>query len=521
MLRNPFPAILLTTILVGVSGCGSNSTALLNPSPLAGRCGVTLNVSSPSITAAGGSGIVRVQTDRECAWSMPQQPSWVRINQPLTMQGPAEIPFVVEENRSTAPRSWEVVVADQRAVVSQAAAACTWKISPTVITLEAAGGESAAVLTTEDFCSWELPSTPAWLTFTPNRGQGTAEISVRVSPNAGAARTEKVRVAEVEIDITQREAPAAPTPPPPSEPSPAPEPPPPADPVPPPSTPPQPTPTPPPAPTQPPPTPTPPPEPAVCTFKVNPVRFTDVTAAGTTVQVNVVTSDSCSWSADSSIAWLNVPTATRTGSGNVSVTVAPNTAAARSGSVSIAGQAVTVEQRAAVCSYSLSTTSFSTAAAAASTSVELTTAAGCAWTVTGAPSWVTVSPLSGTGPATIKIAAAANPGAARSAVLNIAGLEFRVEQAAAPCAYTVTPEKFDLSDKRQTVKITVTTQSHCQWNVGGGAGWVRLTTQTTTGTGEIEVRVDENMGSNSRTTTVLITGENFSRQVTINQEEED
>src|SRR5688572_32279704 len=108
MLRNPVPAILLTSILVGVSGCGSNSTTLLTPSPLAGRCGVTLNVSSPSIGAAGGSGIVRVQTDRECAWTIPQQPSWVRINQSLAMQGPAEIPFVVEENRSTTARSWEV-----------------------------------------------------------------------------------------------------------------------------------------------------------------------------------------------------------------------------------------------------------------------------------------------------------------------------------------------------------------------------------------------------------------------------
>jgi hypothetical protein len=254
---------------------------------------------------------------------------------------------------------------------------------------------------------------------------------------------------------------------------------------------------------------------------VNPLKFADVAAAGTTVQVDVVTSDSCTWSADSSIAWLTVPTGTRSGSGSVTVSVAPNTAAARSGSVSVAGQAVTVEQRALVCSYSLSTASFSTGAAAASTSIELSTAAGCAWTVTGTPSWLTVSPLSGTGAATIKIAAGANPGTARSAVLNIAGREFRVEQAAAPCAYTVAPERFDLSDRRRTVKITVTTQSHCQWSVAGGAAWAQLTPQTTTGTGEIEIRVDENSGSDSRTTTVVITGENFSKQVTIAQDDED
>jgi Viral BACON domain len=85
----------------------------------------------------------------------------------------------------------------------------------------------------------------------------------------------------------------------------------------------------------------------------------------------------------------------------------------------------------------------------------------------------------------------------------------------------VTPEKFDLSDRRRTVKITVTTQSHCQWSVAGGAGWAQLTPQTTTGTGEIEIRVDENSGSDSRTTTVVITGQNFSKQVTIVQDDED
>ena len=206
----------------------------------------------------------------------------------------------------------------------------------------------------------------------------------------------------------------------------------------------------------------------------------------------------------------------------MSVSVAANTAAARSGSVSVAGQLVTIEQRALVCSYSLSTASFQTSpATAASTSVELAPAAGCAWTVSGAPNWVTVSPLSGTGTATIKIAATANPGTARSAVLNIAGREFRLEQAAAPCAYAVTPDRLDLSERKQNVKITVTTQSYCQWSAAGGAAWARLSTETTTGTGDIKVEVEENRRPDSRSTTVVITGANFSKQVTITQDEED
>ena len=125
--------------------------------PVAGRCGVSLDVGSSTISAAGGTGTGRIQTNRECSWSVPQLPPWVKLSQPVTPQGSAEIAFSVEENRSTSLRSWEVVVNDQRALISQEAAICTWSLSPANIAMGATGGEAQAVLKTEDFCSWELP----------------------------------------------------------------------------------------------------------------------------------------------------------------------------------------------------------------------------------------------------------------------------------------------------------------------------------------------------------------------------
>ena len=83
---------------------------------------------------------------------------------------------------------------------------------------------------------------------------------------------------------------------------------------------------------------------------------------------------------------------------------------------------------------------------------------GCAWTVTGAPSWVTVSPASGSGSATLKIAAAANSGPARVAELIVGGREFRVEQAQLPaCTYAVTPDQLTVSRKKQHEEIEVKT----------------------------------------------------------------
>src|SRR5688572_26953657 len=159
---------ILVIFLCAVSiGCGSSSSTVLSPSPLAGRCGVTLDVSSATIGAAGGTGTVRIQTNRECSWSIAQLPPWVKVSQPVTPQGSAEIAFSVDENRSTSLRSWEVVVNDQRALVSQDAATCTWSLSPAKLSMGATGGEAQAVLTTEDYCSWELPSPAAWIAVTP------------------------------------------------------------------------------------------------------------------------------------------------------------------------------------------------------------------------------------------------------------------------------------------------------------------------------------------------------------------
>ena len=126
-------------------------------------------------------------------------------------------------------RSWEVVVGDQRAVISQEAAACTWSLSPAKLSMDASGGDAQAVLTTQEFCSWELPSPVSWVALDPERGQGTAEITVRVSRNTGGARTGTVRVSSAAIEVAQREAapapapvPPAPTPPVPPEPEPTP-----------------------------------------------------------------------------------------------------------------------------------------------------------------------------------------------------------------------------------------------------------------------------------------------------------
>jgi all-beta uncharacterized protein len=502
-------SLVFLIFLWGVSlGCGSSSTTVLSPSPLAGRCGVALDVGSAgsTISAAGGTGTVRIQTNRECSWSMPQLPPWVKLSQPVTPQGSAEIAFIVEENRSTSLRSWEVVVNDQRALISQDAAICTWSLSPAKISIGATGGDAQAVLTTEDFCSWELPAPASWIAVTPERGQGTAEITVRVSRNTGSARTEKVNVSSATIEIAQRDAPPAPAPVPPV-------------PVPPAPVPPAPAPRPPEPPAPEPPASEPAPPPSPCTFSVASVSFTDIAATGSSLHVDVKTEAGCAWTSQSGVEWLRVPGDTKTGSGKVEVDVSANSGSARSAAIVVAGQSVTIEQRAAmVCSFTLTPDSFNASASGDSISVSVKSQAGCAWAVTGAPSWVSVAPPSGSGSATLKITAAANSGNARTATLSVGGREFRVEQAQLPaCTYAVTPESFTLSHKKQQKKVEVATLSHCQWTATSSAAWLRVSSDPRTGSGEIELKVDDYSRSGVRSAVVTIAGQNFSREVTVTQ----
>ena len=491
----------LAAFLTVSTGCGSSSTTVLSPSPLGGRCAVALDVSTSSIGSAGGSGTVRIQTNRECAWSLATQPSWVKLSQPQTTQGPAELSFVVDENRSTALRSWEIIVADQRAVVSQDAALCTWSVSPAKISVDASGGEAQAMLTTEEFCSWELPRAASWITMTPERGQGQAEITVHVSRNNGSNRTEKVSVSTAVIEVAQREAPApavpTPVPQPPAPPKPAPVPPLPAPQIPPVVT------------------DTPPP----CTFVVESVRFTDVVADASSLRVDVKTEAGCTWTSQSPVDWLSVPSETKAGSGRLDVRVLANTGPARSASVIVAGQNVTVEQRAAlICTFAFAPALVNPPPLGGTVSVSLSSPTGCAWAVAGIPDWLTVSPVSGNGPATLKVTATRNSSAARAVVLSVGGQELRVEQAQVPpCTYTVTPDQKTVSKRKQTVKLEIATLSHCEWSATSSASWAHVPSGVRTASGTLDVKIDDNSRDGSRTAVVTISGQNFSKEVTIKQ----
>jgi len=149
---------------------------------------------------------------------------------------------------------------------------------------------------------------------------------------------------------------------------------------------------------------------------------------------------SCQWTATSNAPWIAITSgATSSGSQQVAYAVSQNTGAARSGTLTIAGQTFTVDQAAAPappppCSFSIAPPTATVAGTAGTVTVTVTaTAPACAWTASSPVDWITIaSQAGGQGNGSIDFAIAANPGTdSRTATLTVAGQPFTVTQGGA------------------------------------------------------------------------------------------
>jgi len=82
-----------------------------------------------------------------------------------------------------------------------------------------------------------------------------------------------------------------------------------------------------------------------CTFSINPISASPDGSGGRT-SVTVTTQAGCAWLASPNVPWISNVTSSGIGSGPASYTVAPNTGAARTGTVTIAGQTLTINEAA-------------------------------------------------------------------------------------------------------------------------------------------------------------------------------
>jgi hypothetical protein len=340
-------------------------------------CSASLSAASQSLPPTGGTGTVTVMIASGCTWTASSNANWLTITNGSSSTGNGAVAFAAAPNVG-AGRSGTLSIAGRTFTVTEAA--CSFSIAPNNQALGAAGGTGSVAVTAPAGCSWAAVSNNTdWLTVTNgSSGSGNGSVAFAAGANAGAPRTGTLTVAGQTFTVSES---------------------------------------------------------APCGFSIAPASQT-IDPAGGTAQVTVMTSAGCGWTAVSNNSdWIAVASgASGSGSGSVILSIAANSGAARTGTVTVAGQTFTVTQDAGVapCTYAISPASQDVAAAGGSGSVALTTGASCSWTATSnSADWLAVtSAASGTGSATIVFGAAANAtGAPRTGTITIGGETFSVNQA--------------------------------------------------------------------------------------------
>jgi hypothetical protein len=248
---------------------------------------------------------------------------------------------------------------------------------------------------------------------------------------------------------------------------------------------------------------------------VTPTRKT-VGVSGEALTVTVTAPSGCTWTAANTAAasWISI-TAGTSGSGNglVRVTVAPNTGAARSATLTVAGRSVTLDQPALACSYTISPADRSVGAESAVLTVTVRAPDNCTWTAASQAGWITVTDgRNGSGDGTVRLTVAGNGTQARTGTVRIAGETFTVRQDGIACNYAIKPGSYEAGRGPDNVVVSVTAPGGCAWTAASSADWVRVAEgQTGSGSGTVRLAVDANSGA-PRSATVTIAGHAFTLQ---------
>ncbi|MCL4785087.1 MAG: hypothetical protein KJZ70_18825, partial [Bryobacterales bacterium] len=375
------------TVTGGASGTGNGTVSISvaeNPSTnsrtgsvtIAGQtftvqqsaapCTYTLSSVSSSLGNSGGTTGVNVVSASNCSWTATSNAAWITVSGGASGSGNGTVSISVAENPSTSSRTGTVTIAGQTFTVQQSAAPCTYSLSGTSASLGNSGGTTGVNVVSASNCSWTATSNAVWITVTGGAsGSGNGMVSISVSENPSTtSRTGSVTVAGQTFLVQQAAAAPIPVP---------------------------------------------------CDYTLSSSSFSLGQQSGS-LQVSVSTGAACSWTAASQAGWMTVTTpASNAGGGSVAIAVQANSSASsRTGTLTIAGQSVSVTQAGqpalpvlTVSPSQIVLSSREGSRAAASTSVSVqTNESGAAFTVgNGLPSWLTVTASAGSTPATLMISA--------------------------------------------------------------------------------------------------------------------
>jgi hypothetical protein len=251
----------------------------------------------------------------------------------------------------------------------------------------------------------------------------------------------------------------------------------------------------------------------ICSYSVSPSSLSFPQNGGTAgVGITLLSGTGCTWTASSDSPWLTVSPLTGMSNQSVLVTAAPNTSStAETGTLTIAGQVVTVTEAAATaCVFSVtpSTYTFPALGGPATFDVVQTGGSDCTWTTFSDVSWLALAPVGGYGNGSVVVTAVPNTtGAPLTGTINIAGQTIDIAQVpvTSTCTYMVSPTSISFNQAGETTPITVTTSApSCAWTASSNELWATVSPTSASGDGTVALTVQANNTGATQTATLTI-----------------
>jgi Putative binding domain, N-terminal/Viral BACON domain len=383
--QSQVPWITLTTAsagsgsgTVGFSVAASDGPTRTGTLTVAGRvvtitqapgCTFLVEPLSHAAPTTGGPALVTVRAAAACAWTASSTVEWITVTAGQTGAGNGEVRFTVAASAGPA-RSGSLRVAGQTVNVTQGSG-CTITVAPPTVSIPAAATTGTIQVASAQGCTWSAASNAPWITITGgSSGSGNGQVQFSAAANVGPVREASLSIGERTIPVTQASG---------------------------------------------------------CTYTVTPPTL-DVAGTGGPRSASIATAAGCPWTASSGVAWITVATPSGSGPAQVTFTVAPNLSPARTGSLTVAGGTLTVNQ-ASQCQWTMVPPNHVFDSGGGNGFIQVLVTGPCTWTAVSNDSWITlVSGGSGTGNGLVHFRAAQNNGPARAGTLTIAGQRYDVSQ---------------------------------------------------------------------------------------------
>ena len=347
---------------------------------------------------------------------------------------------------------------ESRTVTSPTADKCAVQAGAEQSAFPSSGGSGTLRITANRECAWSVQSEAGWIAVAaPASGHGEGAVPFTVATNGDpAARNTELIVNDRRVSLSQEGTP--------------------------------------------------------CVFRLSSTHELFDPAGGERTIDVVASSNQCEWKAAADESWITIVRG-REGraSGAVTFQVEAISGASRSGTLTIAGQPVRVEQGA--CSFAVSPVTITIGAAGGTAEVRVPAPSGCTWTAESHTPWIAIaSSAAGSGPGLVSVRVDATSGPPRTGRLTIAGSTVTVTQNAG-CSIAVDREGFAAPIAGGRTTLSVDTAAGCAWSASSAAPWMSIVSGAEgSGPGRVDVSILANTGP-SRTGTLAIGG----RTITVTQ----